>query len=417
MTNSYKYYLLVAVMLTGITARAESEFDRWLHLVAEHNSSYIAEKYNIDIAIANKQAARVFNDPEISFDYGNNQDWNLQMGQTYEVGLSYTISTGNERGARIKVAESELAMTEAAVADYLCQLKYEATEAYATAWIAWKRFQVALQSYQTMQRIADADSIRLSIGDIEAAEALRSHIEAQTLRGEWMLAKAEYTNALSRLRTFTGGISIEQQLVERADLLNTDEAPLPMSAETLQEEALQNRSDLRAAWLQQKLSEANLRLVKASMAPSLTLNAGYVHSREVRNELAPAPLFNGFSVGVSMPIPFSAANKGNRKAAEHEMAQSEAYYQAAVEELRADVEQAYNNCIARKAILETYSARLLSELERVLQSHIQGYEAGESELLELLEAQHTYNEQMKVYYEYVGEAFIAEAALRRSVGR
>ncbi|MBQ0035137.1 MAG: TolC family protein [Bacteroidales bacterium] len=413
MTNSYKFYLLVAVMVAGMSARAESEFDRWLHLVAEHNSGYIAEKYNIDMAIANKQAAKVFNDPEISFDYGNNQDWNLRMGQTYEVGLSYTISTGNERGARIKVAESELAMTEAAVADYLCQLKYEATEAYATAWIAWKRFLVAEQSYRTMQRIADADSIRLSIGDIEAAEALRSHIEAQTLRGEWMLAKAEYTNALSRLRTFTGGIGIEQP----ANLLNTDEAPLPTSEEVLLEEALHNRSDLRTAWLQQRLSEANLRLAKASMAPSLTLNAGYVHSREVRNELAPAPLFNGFSVGVSMPIPFSAANKAGRKAAEHEIAQSEAYYQAAEEQLRADVEQAYNNCIARKAILETYSARLLSELDRVLQGHIQGYEAGESELLELLEAQDTYNEQMKVYYEYVGEAFIAEAALRRAVGR
>lgn len=413
MTNSYKFYLLVAVMVAGMSARAESEFDRWLHLVAEHNSGYIAEKYNIDMAIANKQAAKVFNDPEISFDYGNNQDWNLRMGQTYEVGLSYTISTGNERGARIKVAESELAMTEAAVADYLCQLKYEATEAYATAWIAWKRFLVAEQSYRTMQRIADADSIRLSIGDIEAAEALRSHIEAQTLRGEWMLAKAEYTNALSRLRTFTGGIGIEQP----ANLLNTDEAPLPTSEEVLLEEALHNRSDLRTAWLQQRLSEANLRLAKASMAPSLTLNAGYVHSREVRNELAPAPLFNGFSVGVSMPIPFSAANKAGRKAAEHEIAQSEAYYQAAEEQLRADVEQAYNNCIARKAILETYSARLLSELDRVLQGHIQGYEAGESELLELLEAQDTYNEQMKIYYEYIGEAFIAEAALRRAVGR
>lgn len=413
MTNSYKFYLLVAVMVAGMSARAESEFDRWLHLVAEHNSGYIAEKYNIDMAIANKQAAKVFNDPEISFDYGNNQDWNLRMGQTYEVGLSYTISTGNERGARIKVAESELAMTEAAVADYLCQLKYEATEAYATAWIAWKRFLVAEQSYRTMQRIADADSIRLSIGDIEAAEALRSHIEAQTLRGEWMLAKAEYTNALSRLRTFTGGIGIEQP----ANLLNTDEAPLPTSEEVLLEEALHNRSDLRTAWLQQRLSEANLRLAKASMAPSLTLNAGYVHSREVRNELAPAPLFNGFSVGVSMPIPFSAANKAGRKAAEHEIAQSEAYYQAAEEQLRADVEQAYNNCIARKAILETYSSRLLSELDRVLQGHIQGYEAGESELLELLEAQDTYNEQMKIYYEYIGDAFIAEAALRRAVGR
>lgn len=413
MTNSYKFYLLVAVMVAGMSARAESEFDRWLHLVAEHNSGYIAEKYNIDMAIANKQAAKVFNDPEISFDYGNNQDWNLRMGQTYEIGLSYTISTGNERGARIKVAESELAMTEAAVADYLCQLKYEATEAYATAWIAWKRFLVAEQSYRTMQRIADADSIRLSIGDIEAAEALRSHIEAQTLRGEWMLAKAEYTNALSRLRTFTGGIGIEQP----ANLLNTDEAPLPTSEEVLLEEALHNRSDLRTAWLQQRLSEANLRLAKASMAPSLTLNAGYVHSREVRNELAPAPLFNGFSVGVSMPIPFSAANKAGRKAAEHEIAQSEAYYQAAEEQLRADVEQAYNNCIARKAILETYSSRLLSELDRVLQGHIQGYEAGESELLELLEAQDTYNEQMKIYYEYIGDAFIAEAALRRAVGR
>lgn len=413
MMKCCKFYLLALLLLAGMSARAESEFDSWLRLVAEHNRGYIAEKYNIDIAVANRQAARVFNDPELSFDYGNNQDWNLQMGQTYELGLSYTFSTGNERGARIKVAESELAMAEAAVADYLCQLKYDAAEAYAAAWIAGKRMEVAEEAYRTMQRIAGADSVRLSIGDIQSVEALRSHIEAQTLRGEWLLAKAEYTGALSRLRTFTGGIPVDRLAAE----LLTDAEALPLQLEALRQEALANRSDLRAAWLQQRLSEANLRLAKAAMAPELTLNAGYVHSREVRNELAPAPLFNGFSVGMSMPIPFSAANKGNRKAAEQEVAQSEAFYQAAVEQLSADVDQAYNNYVARKLILQTYSATLLSELDRILKSHISGYEAGESELIELLEAQDTYNEQMKVYYECIGEAFVAEAALRRAIGK
>ena len=75
---------LLALAVVSATAQPMT-YDRFFNLVAEKNILYIAEKYNIDKATASMEAAKVFNDPELSVSYGNNQDWNLQMGQCVEM--------------------------------------------------------------------------------------------------------------------------------------------------------------------------------------------------------------------------------------------------------------------------------------------------------------------------------------------
>ena len=90
--------LAVAFLPFGVSAQT---FDSFMSAVEKHNSGYLAEKYNIDIAEANTQAAKVFNDPELSVEYGDNQDRVLMMGRSLEAGLSYSFNLGNPRKARI----------------------------------------------------------------------------------------------------------------------------------------------------------------------------------------------------------------------------------------------------------------------------------------------------------------------------
>lgn len=403
------YFLIIGLGLSMSLHTESYTYAQFLQMVGTSNSAYLAEKFNIDIAIAEQQAAKVFNDPEISFTYGNNQDWNLQMGQSYEAGLSYTIPFGPVRSSQMRVAAAMLKIEEAAVADYWCSLKLEAAEAYASAWLAKQQALYLEENWHMMEQIAHGDSLRLEIGDLNAMDAMQSFLESISARSLWLEAKYAYRNALAELSVLIGGKPVDDvELPEQEIMLTT--------LEELQHQALLNRSDLQMAYSQHTLSEQALRLVKAERAPEITLGANYIHSTEVRNELAPAPQYDGFTVGVSMPIKFSSANKGARLAAEHKVEQADLYYQAVCTRINAEVAQAYNQYLMTVEVLSSYNSSILTQAQQIQHSRQLAYEQGEIGLVQLLEANRTYRETLTNYFSSVANHFMAAATLMRSIG-
>ena len=174
-------------------------YAEYMKAVEAHNAAYLAESYNVGIAEAMTAASRVFNDPSLSVAYGNNQDWSLQMGQSVETELSYAFSLGNVRRARIKVAQSEEEITRAALDDWFRNLKADATVAWAAAQEARSILEIKHSSWESMQKVADSDSLRADLGDGSRVDARQSRIEARALYAEYLSAQAEYANALNLL--------------------------------------------------------------------------------------------------------------------------------------------------------------------------------------------------------------------------
>lgn len=385
-------------------------YDEFNKLVAEKNTLYLAEKYNIDIAAASLQAAKVFNDPELSVAYGNNQDWDLQMGQSVEVGLSINPDLAGVRRARIAVAGSEKEITEASVAAYLNNLRFEAAQAWAEAWRLGESCAALEQSVADMMQIAHSDSLRLSVGDIGRADALQSKLEAQTLKGSLLTLQADCRNALNTLSLFCGGEPISVLEGDLPDRINLpDESEICALAEA-------GRADLKAAMLSKTLSENNLRLVKASRSFEMGIDLGYSYNTEVRNEIAPAPRFNGLTVGVSIPLKFSSLNGGEVNAARAEVQQSGKYYEAARLQVRSEATQAYNSLIAAMSVRNQYTESILEDARSIAQGRKEGYLKGESNLLEYLSAQQTFLDVMQAYIEACSNCFVCKARLEQAVG-
>lgn len=402
--------ILLAAMPLAMQAQSMS-YNQYMQTVVEKNVSYLAEKCNVDIAMANLQAAKVFNDPELSVEYGNNQDWYMYMGKSWDFGLSYDLDLAGVRRARIRTAKNEKEITEASVAAYLSNLRLEASQAWAEAWKLRQSCEVLEASVKDMQQIAMSDSIRLSVGDVGRTDATQSKLEAQTLEGELIALKAEYKNALMTLSFMCGGEPVSELVCEtlpQFDMLLNEEDIYRLS------EA--NRADLKAAELSHTLSENNLRLVKASRAMEMNLSLGYSYNSEVRNEIAPAPKFNGLSVGVSIPLKFSSLNKGERRAAEHEVVQSQMYYESALLQVRMEAAQAYNAYLAAKEVLKKYDGNMLQDARNIVESHKVGYLRGETSLIELLAAQQTYRDVMQAYIEACSNNYLCQSQLEFAIG-
>ena len=402
--------LLLALLPFGAQAQ-DISYSQYIKAVAEKNAAYLAEKYNIDIATANLQAARVFNDPELSVDYANNQDWYMEMGQSLEFGLSYDLDLAGVRRARIRTSKTEKEITEASVNAYLCGLLSEASQAWAEAWKLRESCKLMASTVKDMEQIAKSDSIRLSVGDVGATDASQSRLEAQTMQGELLALEAEYRNALMNLSFMAGGESISG--LTDNELPTVAEAFVEPDIYTMAEA---NRADLRAAELSQTLSENNLKMVKASRAMEMGLSLGYSYNKEVRNEIAPAPKFNGLSIGVSIPLKFSSMNKGELRAARSEVLQSQQVYESARQQVHMEVAQAYNSLQAARKVLQQYDSNMLGEARKILESRKVGYQSGESSLIELLAAQQTYKDVMQSYIDACAQKYISEVQLKQAIG-
>ena len=284
----------------------------YMEQVARRNLSYAAEKLNMNIAEAEVRAARLFNDPQLSVEYGNNQDWNMQMGQGISGELSKTFSPG-KRSANIHLAGSEKELTQALLDDYFRNLRCEATLAYLDALKQAELFRVKQNAYDNMRRLAEGDSVKFALGKITEVDATQSRVEAGVMRNDLLQAEAELHNAFLSLGMMLGSATDTLYLPHGS--LRLAERAFP--AGMLVASALENRADLVAAMRNVDVAQRAVTVARRERNMDFDLALGVNHNGTVRNEIAPAPRFTGFTVGLSVPLKFSNFNKGTVEAARY----------------------------------------------------------------------------------------------------
>lgn len=403
---------LPLVMVMGQTPVNLSYAD-YMQRVAQDNVGYAAEKLNVPAAQAEVTAAKVFNDPNLSVSYYNNENNSLQMGEGVEVELSKTFSFG-KRGANIALAKSEQALAEALLADYLRNLRADATLAYLEALRQRQLFQVKQRTFESIDQLATSDSIRHQLGEIGEVDAIQSRVEAEVIRNEMVQTQAELYKALSQLSVQTGSFSTdtlflpegELQLLEQnfvlADLLN---------------EALLQRADLVAALQDKEVAAKALKVARRERNTDVDLSVTVSRNARVHNEEAPAPPFTGVSAGIAIPLKLSNFNKGTVRAARFRAQQAELRYEEARLQVQTEVMQAFWTYeLSRKQVAQ-YDNGLLRQAEAVMEGKRYSYQRGEASLIEVLDAQRTYDDVQAQYIETLFNYSSALVELERSAGQ
>jgi cobalt-zinc-cadmium efflux system outer membrane protein len=388
------------------------DYKTYIELVWQQNLGYAAEKLNVSTAEANIEAAKVFNDPELSLEYGDNNEAYLQMGRSVSVELSKTFSIG-KRSANIDLATSEKALNEALLEDYFHRLRAEATLAYLEAIKQSALYAVRDNSYGNIRRLAEADSIRFALGKITDVDAIQSKLEAEIAGNEYLAVRTELFNAYSSLGLWTGVFS--------RDTIYDPTGSLQMIERTfdtgqLLQTALANRADLAAALKNIDVAEKELKVIRRERNPDFDLALGYNYNTEVRNEIAPAPKFNGVTVGITVPLKFSNLNKGSIKAAEFRKQQAEINYRQAELEVQTSVMQSLRQYLSFLEQVKRYENGMMDNAGSILDGKIYSYERGEISRMEVLLAQQTYDELRTAYIETVFKSVAALIELEKNAG-
>ncbi len=384
----------------------------YLEKVNAGNLDYAAQKLNVSAARADVIAAHVFNDPQISVDYTNNQDHALHMGQSVEVGITQTLSMG-KRGAGIRMARSESELSETLLADYFRNLRADATIAFFEVQKQKQLYEVKRSSYKDLLELAKSDSIRFATGKIMEVEAIQSKLEAGIMHNEVIQAETDLKNACCSLSLMMGTLSKDTLYLPKGELGDVER---PFSLDHLMTYAVDNRADLVAALKNTEVARRAVTVARRDKLPDVDVSLSVSHNNRVRNEEAPAPNFNGITAGIAFPLKFSAFNKGTVQAAKFRAQQAEAQYNQARLQVQTEVVRAYQQFQSLSVQVKHYRNGMLSQAKEVLKGKVYSYNRGEVPLLEILNAQRTYDEVQAQYIETLYNYNVALAELERTAG-
>lgn len=411
-----RQYITICLLAGSIAAGAQQmkplSYRQYMERVTAGNLEYAAERLNVDISDAEVIASKVFNDPNLSVSYFNNENNSLEMGEGVEVELSKTFSFG-KRGANIALARSESELSRALLADYFRNLRADATVSYLEALKQYELYKVKQNAYDNIRQLAESDSVRFKLGKIMEIDAIQSRLEAGILKNELIQAETDLHNAFSNLNLLTGSVAHDTLYIPEASL---HLPPRDFVLADLISTASVNRADLVAALKNKEVASRALKVTRRERNTDVDLSIAVSKNARVRNEEAPAPPFTGVTAGIAIPLKFSNFNKGAVRAARFREQQAETQYQQALLQVQTEVMQAYRSCQSLMQQVGHYENGMLQAAREVIDGKVYSYNRGEVSLLEVLDAQRTFDDVQAQYIETLFNYSTALVELEKSAG-
>jgi cobalt-zinc-cadmium efflux system outer membrane protein len=386
-------------------------FEEYLSLVGNKNLGYASQKYNVSMAEAAIQTANMFPDPQLEMETTNN-GVNQNMGYVYGASVGWTLELGGKRKARVNLARNQSELSKIQLQDFFRNLREDASLGYIDALKSRALLEVQQDSYKKMQQLAKSDSIRYRLGTISLVTSKQSKLEAASLLNEVYQAESEEQQALTSLSVFLGESKItDRDVAGDFNAFNRD-----FSIDDLTLQALNERADLLAARQNTEVVKSQISLEKANRVIDLGISAGAERHTEATNEIAPSPTVNAVKMGISIPLKFSNRRNAGLKIAEMAHSQAEVEYKQIEQSIKAEVMQAYQQYTATQKQLRQFHNGMLTEAQNILEGITYSYKRGESSILEVLNAQRTYNNVRKDYYQALADNAAALIELERKAG-
>lgn len=392
------------VTLTGISQQLT--YEQYMQRVLNNNTALVAHSLDIEIAQAHVKSSKIHGDPTLSLEYGNNQDWDKDLGQSIAAQLSRTFTFG-VRKSGIRLAHKELQATTAVFNDFLRNFQAEATIAYLEHLRAKSLWATAVKRQEYMRQLAHNDSIRYQRGDIAKSVWIESRLAAGLTHNERLEREAQLNNTAIVLGYYMGDMQNADSIKAAGNLQETaiELAPLDYYIE----QAMANRADLNAAISNVDIAKARQKLNSARRRIDIQLSIGAEYNKS-------NPSFTKLKIGAAVPLKFSNLNNGARAMDIASVEQAQKQLTDTRLGIHSEVMQAYNNCRIADRQAATFTRDMLQETASLLESKREAYRQGEISFVEYIETERSDNMLQEEYINALFNSAASRVRLLQSIG-
>jgi outer membrane protein, heavy metal efflux system len=376
--------------------------DEALELFARNNGDLRVARAEAAESAALARQAAAYPNPEASATHEPLSGGGRSYSESY-FNLSQRLQWPGTRSARQAAADRIAAAAAARLSADSIRLAFQVKEAWIDAALA-ERSVALMERVTTVFRTAERSAEeRLREGDVSAYDRRRITIE-----------RLRYENALADVRLFasTARRTLAMLVLPESDDLEVGPAdtlgapPGQPDLKHLMRDAVGRRSEIAAAAAALEAARADARATRSGRVPDVTATGGYKRQSDG---------MAGAFLGLSIPLPLWNRSSGAVEAADARVAAADARLAQAERQVRNDVARAllaYQAAVARIAMLADPQADA-ADLLTIAQI---AYDAGEMELVQLLDAANALREAMTLEARLRAALWTSWFDLERAVG-
>ena len=361
----------------------------------DKNLGLLAERYNVSIAEARMITARLRPNPVLTvdsdyIDFLGKFTRDNQAGPTeLSARTDFILERGGKRERRIEVAENSRAVAQLQLLNTTRTLILDVQSAFVEVLSAKENLALARENLKSFNSIVEVNTNRVRAGDLAQVELLRSQVAALQFQNSVRQAQSRLTQARNRLQALMGRTLFSLDFDAVGDLRRDSD---PVKLEEFRRAAVELRPDLQALKADQARSTADIRLQMAQGKVDFTLSSQYHWQFDNAKG-------NAIGFFFSAPLPIFNKNQGEIERARREQQQIEARIRALEHDIHAEVENAYQQYMASRELLENVEHNMLTQAREVRQTIEYSYRRGEATFVDLLDAQRAFNDATQTYNE------------------
>ncbi|WP_219226792.1 TolC family protein [Pedobacter antarcticus] len=322
-SNLVKIYTLCAgLLLQGASLRAGTPIETdTLRLTLpqaekqflESNLQLISQHYQTDQARTDIITARLFDNPEFSFE---NQLYNPQTkrffetskanGQ-YQASISQLIKLAGKRNKNIQLAQTGVKLAEYEYFDLLRTLRYKLRTDFYKIYYDQQSARLYARQIASLEQLTNVSEQQLKSGNVAVKDVIRIKSLLYSLQSEYNALQNGIADTESEFKIMTG-INAETAVELVLDPASEKTYQPQQTVYThLLDSAMVNRADLKLSQAGISYAEQNLRVQKANAVPDVAVSLVY--------DLKSSYPDNYTGLGVHIPLPLFNRNQGEIKKA------------------------------------------------------------------------------------------------------
>lgn len=432
----------------------------------QRNLSILAAKYNIEASRAAKLIASFRPNPTLTvgaeqfnlssklFSNIARTDSTSAAATTYTIRYDQLIERGGKRELRTALADYQLQASEAQMLDAMRVQLYQLRQAFTTAALARENLLLAEETEKQYEQTEKLTEIKVENGDVAGVELYRVQAAALQYQQAVLQARTSYQQAARDILMLLGArpedvksslqIAVRDkdsqgvepsEATKEARYIKASLVPEPTDVtepqlESLADAPLQIAFQLDDRPLGQNLDD--LRKIALSERPDVIAARNLMAASQKGVAIAEAQRVRDVSVGtflqrvgsdqtfgVNVTIPLFTHNNGMAaiaQAASQKQA-AEALVKQAELQAMTDVEKAFQAYRSARRTLDIYNTTTLSRASKLKSIAAYSYKEGALNLLELLDAQRTYNQSLAAYQQARADYQNALWQLEAAIGR
>lgn len=286
-------------------------------LLIKNNLSLLAARYEVDMAEANKIQARLFDNPDISFQvpaYSKDKGW-FDLNGDYELTLQQAIKIAGKKKSGVNLAESQKKLANWQYELLVKQLIYAVHNSYFTIYYLQQSINKTSVEIEKIKTIIDALQVQYKKGNVTLNEVIRMTATYNSLSSDVLELQNTISGEQNNLRTLLL-INPEYELIPTPSTTELNKYSLQLiNLNDAIDKSMAQHPEIKIAEAKIYMNQMQLKYEKKQVIPDLQIGIGFSKNGEyVKNETLA-------NIGFSIPI-FNR-NQGNIKNAEYKIKQSE----------------------------------------------------------------------------------------------